>query len=653
MMDSTISAHHQAVLNASLEYSSYGWRSVIAHGIIGGKCTCGKPSCSMGKHPRLNEWQKHATANEETIAEWFESWPTSNLGVQLGPTSGIVDFESDNDDGERLIAEMFGGEIPVCPIFTSGRGKHRLFRWRDDLPRQANLPLGCADLKLGANDAGSQSIFPPSMHASGKQYEWLIPPSEVDPPEIPDCVIHWLESRGKKNGKSTNTTNNTTTNNTSGKILDGKRNGTLTAMAGAMRKWDFPPDVIEQAIVTTNKQRCSPPLDDSEARQIATSILRYKPDQEQVADDKPLFPIVSAAELLSSNYSFKWHVRSLLVQGQPAVIAGPKKALKTSLALAMSISIVTGFPLFNRFEIPETARVAFMSAESGAFTIQETVARICDSLGIVDDELGTRAEKLSGLNFCWNVPRFDHVAHLVQLEKFIDDTGAQIVFYDPTYMCMGGADAGNIFEMGERLKNVSQLCTERGVTPILVHHFKKGRNQESDTPDLGDIAWSGFGEFARQWILLDREEEYVPGSGEHKILFAWGGSAGHSGALSLNVSEGVNNGDGGRYWAVEALDRKAKADRKGDAKAKAQQAKVDACREAIDAAFRSAKGEPLTKPDLATRAGHDQRAKPFLDALATMLREGKVEPTTITKANKIAYEAYRRLWGKGDLEDVT
>lgn len=177
--------------SAALEYSARGWRVVPLHSVIDGKCSCGK-ECgnSRGKHPRVgNKWQEKATTDEDVICDWFTKWPESNIGVLLGPSSGIVDFETDSDEGERKLADWFGGVIPPTPIFSSGKGKHRLFRWRDDFPAQANIPMGWGDLKLGSGDLGSQSVFPPSRHHSGKQYRWLIHPDEISPAVITDEVF--------------------------------------------------------------------------------------------------------------------------------------------------------------------------------------------------------------------------------------------------------------------------------------------------------------------------------------------------------------------------------------------------------------------------------------------------------------------------------
>ncbi len=108
-------------------YAQRGWQVVILHGYRDGNCTCRKKSdCpNPGKHPRQMAWQRLATTDERELEQLFGKWPVSNLGIRLGPTSGLVDVEYDDEEG-RATADELLADIPT-PTFTSSRSTHRLY----------------------------------------------------------------------------------------------------------------------------------------------------------------------------------------------------------------------------------------------------------------------------------------------------------------------------------------------------------------------------------------------------------------------------------------------------------------------------------------------------------------------------------------------
>ena len=67
-------------------------------------------------------------------------------------------------------------------------------------------------------------------------------------------------------------------------IPTGKRNDTLTSMAGTMRRRGMSECAILAALLEENNSRCDPPLERSEVEQIATSVSKYAPSDSENTD---------------------------------------------------------------------------------------------------------------------------------------------------------------------------------------------------------------------------------------------------------------------------------------------------------------------------------------------------------------------------------
>jgi hypothetical protein len=161
-------------VDAAIDHARRGWPVVILHGLTTDGCTCQKrDNCnSPGKHPRQRAWHENATTDEAEIRRLWKKWPNSNVGILLGPQSQIVDVEFDDAEGEKTAERLLKGT--KTPTFKSGRGVHRLFRFREGLnSRTAVVHVQGLEVRLGVNGKGTSSILPTSVHASGTEYEWL------------------------------------------------------------------------------------------------------------------------------------------------------------------------------------------------------------------------------------------------------------------------------------------------------------------------------------------------------------------------------------------------------------------------------------------------------------------------------------------------
>src|SRR5262249_16806463 len=82
------------------------------------------------------------------------------------------------------------------------------------------------------------------------------------------------------------------------------------------------------------------------------------------------FAPINSTDFANADYAPTWLIDRLLVKNQPCVLGGPTKALKTSVALDMVISIGSGTAFLGQFKVFGKRRTAIISGESGEYTLQ-------------------------------------------------------------------------------------------------------------------------------------------------------------------------------------------------------------------------------------------------------------------------------------------
>jgi hypothetical protein len=357
------------------------------------------------------------------------------------------------------------------------------------------------------------------------------------------------------------------------------------------------------------------------------------------AVEKITYRRYTCAELDAAEFNIEYLVEYLLVRGQPCILAGPKKALKTSIAIDLAISLATRGMFLGFFRCTRACKVLMMSGESGMTTIQETARRQCAAAG-------WNLADVTNLVFSDQLPRISSAEHLNALRKFIQADEAEILFLDPAYLMMDtGGKESSIFAMGELLANLNELCQSMGVTLILLHHCKQGVNDPFAMPELDNMSWAGFQEFARQWLLLGRRERYRPESepGVHKLWMNCGGSAGHAATWAIDVCEGAYDGTTARYWEVEVAKaseairtaEEEKAEQRAEKTAEKKRIQLEADKQAI---IRGIGTTIDTATAIRQKCGvHPSR---FPVALAELMDEGHVADSFVFKGNR-SWEAIK------------
>jgi hypothetical protein len=278
-----------------------------------------------------------------------------------------------------------------------------------------------------------------------------------------------------------------------------------------------------------------------------------------------------------------WLVKDVLREGEPGVIGGAEKTLKTSQSVDLVVSVGSGTPFLGRFEVPRARRVWFFSGESGRHAIWDQAQRVCRGRGI----------DLADVRCTWSfaLPPLNNLEELELTSCLLRDCQGGLVVIDPLYLCAtqggGEVNVSSMFDLGPLLSEVNNACREAGCTLVFNHHTVK--DIEPGRPlNLRDLAYCA-GAWARQWYLINRRRAY-DFSGKHELVVALGGSAGHASLLNIDIDEGPPRpGDPARKWTVAVRDRAWATEGAGKAKGRAPADKQKQV-EAVIAAFQRLAG---------------------------------------------------------------
>jgi hypothetical protein len=272
-------------------YTRLGWHLVPLYGVAEPKvCTCIKGSdCGTpGKHPSGGPaWHLSATNDEDEVMSWFDGDRQANVGLLLGPKSGVIDVELDGDDAKAAWNELGLGEI-WTPTYQAGRGPHRLFRWREDLPAVAVRKVLGIEVRIGNGGKAAQSVIPPSTHHTGVTYQWVpgMSPDDVELQPLPERLLTLLWN-DDGTGQTRSISRSPAREVLHRPVMSGDQGGVgrnnelhRFAVAEAFRAGPNLDNEREQQdlllkIRAVNAIQCKPPLDDSECVAIYRSAIGY------------------------------------------------------------------------------------------------------------------------------------------------------------------------------------------------------------------------------------------------------------------------------------------------------------------------------------------------------------------------------------------
>ena len=166
---------------AAREYAGYGWSFIPIHAPVPGD------SYRDGKRPATEggEWlaysQRRPTEDERDF--WFPEHSTGNIGVICGQVSdGLVVIDCDDHATYAVLCYQYP-ELRTSRTVRTGKGMH-IYTVADEPVKTTKFHLFGSTHHIKAE--GSYVVAPPSLHATGRRYEWVadVPPLTLDLPRL-------------------------------------------------------------------------------------------------------------------------------------------------------------------------------------------------------------------------------------------------------------------------------------------------------------------------------------------------------------------------------------------------------------------------------------------------------------------------------------
>ena len=212
------------------------------------------PIEARGKRPVIESWKKYQTVapNDIELRSWFGRDENVNMAVVLG--RGIIAVDFDGDGSTNLLKDK-GIGLPIeAPLSRTGNGHHVLLR--------TNEPIGdCVGL-LNTNGGKPQIdirgigyiVVPPSIHANGNKYEWIIPPSG----KIPNTPEALLELIKNKNGPSKKLNSPGWVSEALAGVGEGQRDSMCAKLAGYFLGKNIDSATVKLILNSTFAAHCNP-----------------------------------------------------------------------------------------------------------------------------------------------------------------------------------------------------------------------------------------------------------------------------------------------------------------------------------------------------------------------------------------------------------
>lgn len=242
------------------------------------------------KKPLIKNWQNEPFKTGTQARKFWDNYAYKYrqcpiIGLATGQICGgyvVIDFDRNHTEGvdgyDNLLEwqRQTGKVLPDTWTAITGSGGYHFYYHTDKaMSCFSNQELG-VDLRAD----GGYIVVPPSLHPSGRKYEWEYRPSETECAELDDTVMAFLDycrPQGYQYQRSERRDEGGEREMLlSPEICEGGRHTPLISLIGTLNKLGVSDETIEATVRAENAMKCKPPLTEDELqREIFPAIYRW------------------------------------------------------------------------------------------------------------------------------------------------------------------------------------------------------------------------------------------------------------------------------------------------------------------------------------------------------------------------------------------
>ncbi|MGO9611701.1 MAG: AAA family ATPase [Dissulfurispiraceae bacterium] len=398
-------------------------------------------------------------ATDAELIKWFGNGSKRNIAIVTGRLSNlsVVDF-----DTAWAVKYAKANNFPKTPLAKTGKpiGYHAYYKYKEgtgNFQKRDDLP------GIDLRSEGGYVVAPPSMHESGKRYEWVKGKGLDDFPlaELPEIIL--VKTSQYK----------TPIKELYSGVRQGDRNESLCRLTGS---WAHDGLSREECLDMAHlwNEKNVPPLDRGEVERTVHSILEKHNREHARAvthsiKSNPMTLIKLIDLFKEPDEAVAWTVENMLPSGGFSVLASKPKVGKSTIARNLAFSLARGESFLDR----ETSRGPVIY-----YALEEKRAEV---------KRHFRDMGAAGHEEIYIYAGAAPVDAILQIRAITEQIKPALIVIDPLFRLAKVKDGNDYVAVTAALEPLLQLARTTGAHVLCVHHTGKGDRQGGDSV-LGSTA---------------------------------------------------------------------------------------------------------------------------------------------------------------------